>query len=114
MLTRFVTSKIAAGRWDEFEAAYKKALAERGEVPGLLMQWLCRDAADPDTGIDISLWETSAALTAYVGSPARQKVIAALTPFYVSQFTATHSDVRHLIRAFPKREPGDLDIYHTN
>ncbi len=114
MLARIVWGRIAPGKWGEYEAAYKKAIAARGSVAGLTVQWLCRDEADPDAGYDVSLWETKAALTAYVGSTERRDVAEALMPYYVNQFTATHCDVRYLFRSFPGAKVADPDIYHTN
>lgn len=114
MLARIVWGRIAPGQWDAYEVAYKKAIAERGSVAGLTVQWLCRDEADPDAGYDISLWETKAALTAYVASPERAAVAEALKPFFVNQFTATHCDVRYLFRSFPGAKVSDPDIFHTN
>jgi quinol monooxygenase YgiN len=114
MLARIVWGRISPGQWDAYEAAYRRAIETRGSVPGLSLQWLCRDEADRDAGFDISLWDSRAALTAYVASPARSQVAATLKPFYVNQFTATHCDVRHLFRSYPRPGAGDLDIYHTN
>lgn len=114
MLARIVWGRIAPGKWNEYEATYKKALSARGTVDGLTLQWLCRDEADENAGFDISLWESQAKLTAYIGSRQRKQVADALQPFFVNQYTVTHCDVRHMMRLFPKPQPGDLDVYHTN
>ena len=48
MQIHIVWGKILSGKLDEYEAAFKQALAERGPVKGLHNQWLVRDQSDPD------------------------------------------------------------------
>lgn len=76
------------------------------------MQWLARDQKDTDAGYSVSIWQSEAALKAYVSSPKHKAMTAPLVPFFVNQYTATHCDIRHMTRNMPP--PGDLDIYHTN
>ena len=64
MYMRIIWGRIAAGQWDGFEAAYKKATSLRGGVKGLKNQWLARDQADPDAGYSITLWESEEAMAA--------------------------------------------------
>ena len=47
MYMRIIWGRIAAGQWDGFEVAYKKATSLRGDVKGLKNQWLARDQGDP-------------------------------------------------------------------
>ena len=114
MFTRIVWGKILPGKWDEYEAAYKKAIKARGPVEGLQVQWLARDQRDPDAGYSVSVWDTQSAMTAYVGSKLHKEMTAPLTPFFVNQYTATHCDIKYFERAVRKWEPGDMEVYHTN
>ncbi|MFM1813318.1 MAG: hypothetical protein RLZ98_13 [Pseudomonadota bacterium] len=112
MFARIVWGKIQPGRWDDYEAAYKKSVESRGRVDGLVVQWLARDQNDKDAGYSVSVWESEAAMNAYVGSPTHKAMTEPLKPYFVNQYTATHCDIRHFARnALP---PGDADIYHTN
>src|SRR3954465_10362695 len=90
--------KILPDGWDAFEAAYKEALARRGEVRGLKDQWLLRDQNDPDAGYSISLWESEADMQTYWESPGRAEGMALLQPFFANQYTTTHCDVRMAAR----------------
>jgi heme-degrading monooxygenase HmoA len=114
MYARIVWGKIQPGKWSEYEAAYRNAISARGPTNGLVMQWLARDDRDPDAGYSISIWESKAALEAYVDSKQHQDMTAPLKPFFVNQYTSTHCDIRYLARNVPQATPGDLDIYHTN
>jgi heme-degrading monooxygenase HmoA len=98
MHMQVVWGRILAGRWDAFEAAYKEAIARRGEVKGLKDQWLLRDQNDPDAGYSISLWESEADMQAYWQSPKRAEGMALLQPFFANQYTTTHCEVRMAVR----------------
>ena len=112
MFTRIVWGKVAAGKWDDYEAAYKTAIEARGRVPGLVVQWLAQDQRDKDAGYSVSVWEDEAAMTAYVGSDMHKAMTGPLKPFFVNEYTSTHCEIKHFARNSPP--PGDLDIYHTN
>jgi len=94
MPMRIVWGKILSGQWDRFEAAYKEAMASRGEVKGLRSQWLVRDQADPDAGYSVTLWESDDAMRAFWDSPKRKQTTDPLQPFFVNQYTTTNCDVR--------------------
>jgi heme-degrading monooxygenase HmoA len=115
MHTRIVWGRILPGKWDEYEAAYKAAIAARGPVDGLLVQWLARDEKDSEAGYSVSVWQSKEAMTTYVGSKKHKDMTAPLMPFFVNQYTSTHCEIRHYARGVPQAIPGgDLDIYHTN
>ncbi len=97
MQMRIVWGKVLSGKWDEYEAAFKQALAERGAVKGLHNQWLVRDQSDPDAGFSISLFESDADMHAFWNSAAREKAMARLQSFYVNQYTVTHCDVKFAV-----------------
>jgi len=69
MCKRMVGGRIVPGRWDEFEAAVKAAMASRGELAGLRNHWLARDRGDPNAGYSITLCESEAAMR-LLGKPA--------------------------------------------
>ena len=50
MFMRIVWGKIRPGKWAEFEAAFKSAMAARGDLKGLKNHWLARDQDDPEAG----------------------------------------------------------------
>ncbi len=114
MYARIVWGKIVPGKWDAYEAAYQRAIEARGPVDGLLVQWLAQDQRDRDAGYSVSLWQSEAAMKAYVGSQPHKDMTAPLTGFFVNQYTATHCEIKHYARGVPQAMPGDLDIYHTN
>ena len=114
MFARIVWGKIMPGKWSDYENAYKDAIKARGPIKGLVVQWLAQDAKDKDAGYSIGVWESEAALKAYVGSEKHKAMTAPLKSFFVNQYTATHCDIRHMERAMSRPEPGDMDIYHTN
>ena len=49
MIMRITWGKLRAGCWQEYEQAYRTAVADK-EVPGLRGRWLARDVHDPDGG----------------------------------------------------------------
>ena len=99
MYMRIIWGRIAAGQWDGFETAYKKATLLRGDVKGLKNQWLARDQADPDAGYSITLWESEADMRAFWDSKKREEAMALLRPFFLNQFTVTQCEVRSGLHA---------------
>jgi len=59
MHMRIVWGRILPGQWDAFEAAFTEALETRGEVKGLINQWLLRDQNDPNAGYSVSEWKAT-------------------------------------------------------
>src|SRR3954469_24769347 len=98
MHMQVVWGRILPDRWSAFAAAYKEAIARRGEVRGLRDQWLLRAQNDPDAGYSISLWESEADMQAYWQSPGRAEGMALLQPFFANQYTITHCEVRMAVR----------------
>jgi heme-degrading monooxygenase HmoA len=82
MHMRIVWGKILPGRWDAFEAAFKKALEICGEPKGLKSQWLLRDQNDPDAGYSISHWESGEDMRAFWDSKKRSDAMAVIQPFF--------------------------------
>jgi len=94
MQMRIVWGKVLPGKWEEFEAAFKQAMAMRGEVKGLHNQWLVRDQSDPEAGFSVSLFESDEDMHAWWGSSMREQATALLQPFYANQYTVTNCDVK--------------------
>lgn len=97
MYMRIVWGKILPGKWNEFEAAFKTAMAMRGDVKGLVNHWLARDQNDGNAGYSVTIWQSEADMLAFWDSPRRKELMAPLEPFYVNQFTATHCEVRYAL-----------------
>lgn len=97
MYMRIVWGRISPGKWNEFEAAFKAAMAKRGAVKGLANHWLARDQNDANAGYSVTLWNTEADMLAFWDSPQRKEVMAPLEPYYVNQFTTTHCEVRYAL-----------------
>lgn len=97
MHMRIVWGKIIPGKWDEFETAFKAAMAVRGELKGLKNHWLARDQHDANAGYSITLWDTEANMKLFWDSKKRKEVMAPLEPFYVNQFTTTHCEVKYAL-----------------
>ncbi len=97
MYMRIVWGKILPGKWNEFEVAFKAAMAVRGEVKGLKDHWLARDQSDANAGYSITLWDTESDMRAFWESSIRKDVMAPLEPFYVNQFTTTHCEVTYAL-----------------
>ena len=57
MIMRITWGKLRAGCWQEYEQAYRAAVADKG-VPGLRGRWLAQDVQDPDGGFAVSLWDS--------------------------------------------------------
>ena len=114
MYARIMSGRILPGKWDEFEAVYRRVIAARGPIPGLLTQWLSRGDGDPDACFGVSIWETKAALDSYVASAAHAALTGPLAPYFAGPFSAVHSDIRHIDRNLAAQAKGDLEIYHTN
>lgn len=94
MYMRIIWGRIVPGQWDGFEAAFKKAIALRGDVKGLKDHWLARDQNEPDAGYSITLWDNEADMRAFWDSKKREEAMALLRPFFLNQFTVTHCEVR--------------------
>ena len=96
MFMRIIWGRLRPGQWDQYEAAYKNALRPGAQnIKGLQGRWLVRDVNDPDAGYSVSLWDSMEAIERYESSEFfRRKVLAALQPFFVGDFTTNHCEVR--------------------
>ena len=72
MFMRIVWGKILPGKWAEFEAAFKSAMAARGDLKGLKNHWLARDQEDPEAGYSITLWDLRIRYASVLGQPKAQ------------------------------------------
>lgn len=105
MFLRIISGKLKPGTWDEFEKAYRKAVADAGTIDGLRGRWLTRDLAEPDSGTTISLWSTESAMEAYENSDLLQKEInARLTPFFSGEYRTSKTAVK-----FAEGDPAPSD-----
>jgi len=96
MYLRIIHGKLKPGAWNDFEAAYMKAMAEAGAVHGLCGRWLTRDLDDPDAGTSISLWASVEDLDAYEKSELlKSRIQPRLTPFFSGDYRTTKSRVQH-------------------
>ena len=94
MFSRISWGKIQDGKWDEFEAAFKAAVAQAGAQPGLKGRMLLRDRNDPNAGFTISLWETAEDMQAYEDSETMKNlVLPAVEPFFTGEYTTTFVEV---------------------
>ena len=95
MRVRIIYGKLESGTWDQYEAAYKKAMESAGDIAGLRARWLTRDVDNPDAGYSISLWEDEASMLAYEGGDLlKTKILPTLAPFFSGEFTTTHCEMR--------------------
>lgn len=99
MYMRIVWGKILPGKWNEFETAFKTAMANRGDLGGLVNHWLAQDQADPNAGYSVTLWDSEASMQAFWNSQKRRDVMAPLEAFYVNQFTVTNCAVKYSLHA---------------
>lgn len=95
MFFRIAQGKIAHGKWEEFEMAYRQAVHAAGKQRGLSGRWLIRDMGDPDAYYGITKWESLETLKAYeIG--ASQDIMTAVSPFMATEFTMTYCEERYL------------------
>ncbi len=94
MFSRISWGKIQAGKWDEFEAAFKDAVAKAGDQPGLKGRMLFRDTNDPNAGFAISLWETEQDMQNYENSDTMKNIVLpAVEPFFTGEYNTTFVEV---------------------
>ena len=95
MIMRITWGKLRAGCWQEYEKAYRMAVADH-RVPGLWGRWLAQDVQDPDGGFAVSLWDSLEALQAYEQSAVfKQEIQPTLQPFFVGEYTTYRCDVKY-------------------
>ncbi len=95
MLLRIIRGKLKPGTWDEFENAYRTAIANAGPIEGLRGRWLVQDLDDPDSGSTISLWTTEEALQSYESSDLLKNTITVkLAPYFSGEYETRKCHVR--------------------
>jgi len=91
---RIISGKLKPGTWEQYEQAYREAVAEAGAIDGLMGRWLTRDTDDPDAGTTVSLWSTESAMKAYEQSDIlKNKINARLAPFFSGEFRTSTTKV---------------------
>jgi heme-degrading monooxygenase HmoA len=96
MIMRITWGKLQAGKWNEFERAYRDTvLTKANNVKGLRGRWLAQDAADKDTGFSVSVWDSLADIQAYEQSALYKEVVAPLQPFFVGEYKTYRCDVKY-------------------
>jgi heme-degrading monooxygenase HmoA len=93
MFMRMAWGRVEPGKWDEYEAAYRKGDAEAGRPDGLIAHRLMRDLDDPDIGYASLLWETSEAMEAYENSDNYRTRVAPIREFFKSAFVVNRLEV---------------------
>lgn len=80
-----------AENWPLIDEIYKA----RGhvETPGLLLRWVARDTADPESFFGLTLWSDLASIKTWDTSPDRERFVARLRPFLVGSFSASICEV---------------------
>src|ERR1700694_4674640 len=86
-VVRVSQGKLKRGTWNDFEAAFREAVAPPGAATGLLARSLARDLDDPDIGCSISIWESESAIREFEASPRAKMFREKLEPFYSGNFT---------------------------
>ena len=95
MMMRITWGKLRAGRWQEYEQAYRATVADTA-VPGLRGRWLAQDVQDPDGGFAVSVWDSLEAMQAYEQSAVfRQEIQPTLQPFFVGEYTTYRCAVKY-------------------
>ena len=95
MHIRITWGRVKPGRWDDYEAAYRKVVVEgEGEVPGLRGRMLMRDTADPESGGTLSLWESAATARDYEQGDLRAQVLPGLEEFFTGDFVTHVCELR--------------------
>jgi heme-degrading monooxygenase HmoA len=93
MYMRVAWGRVEPGKWDEYEAAYRKGAAEAGRPDGLVAHRLMRDVDDPDTGFTTLVWETREAMEAYENSTNYRTRLAPIQPFFPGAFVVNRLEV---------------------
>ncbi len=98
MIMRITWGKLRPGSWTDFEKTYRATVATKGrDIKGLRGRWLLQDAADPDTGFAVSLWEGTGDVQAYEQSNLyRQEFAPALQPFFAGDYKTYRCEVKYM------------------
>ena len=114
MFTRIVGGKKFFGKWPEFDAAFKAAVAHRGDVKGLVNHRPVQDEALQGSGCSITPWTLDTDLHTAGGSPLPNVAMGSLEPLCVNQdfdhagirIDARDGDARQGRRGGSRREAG--------
>lgn len=93
-IMRISRGTLKAGSWDDYEKAYRIAVERVGRIPGQLARTLVRDAAYPDKGYAISVWETQDVVDSYVNSELAKTIRPLLEPYFTGDYAFDICDIR--------------------
>jgi heme-degrading monooxygenase HmoA len=93
MYMRVAWGRVEPGKWDEYEAAYRKGAGEAGTPEGMVAHRLMRDIDDPDTGYTTLVFETREAMEAYENSTNKATRLAPIQPFFPAAFVVNRLEV---------------------
>jgi heme-degrading monooxygenase HmoA len=96
MHARITWGRVKPGHWEQFEAAYRRALVETGHPDGLRGRLLLRDTDERDSGGTVSLWNDEQALRSYEQGELRARVLPSLEEHFDGDFHTHCCEVRHL------------------
>ena len=95
MFARVAWGKVKPGSWEDYERLYREELVPASQnVKGLRFRELLRGTDDPNEGISLSLWESSADLEAYEQSDVYRQFNDRVRAFYAGEYWIKHFDVR--------------------
>ena len=95
-IMRLTGGRVKPGAWDQFEAAYRRGVAEVGHITGLKGRWLIRDINDPDAGTTVSIWDSLASLENYEKSQRAKVIIPILQPFFIGDYRVSINEVHYV------------------
>jgi len=95
MYARVHWGKIKPGLWDEYEKFYDQQVVKSTEsMKGFRGRRLLRSVENPEEGLSISLWETTADLESYVNSSERKDLGKAAERLYTGEYWVKHFEIR--------------------
>ncbi len=94
MVVRITWGRVKAGKWNQFEQAYRSA-TEGKKVKGLKSRWLCQDTKDRDGGFTITLWDSEQAMADYEKTETFQQVLKAVQPFFIDEYKSHTCDLKY-------------------
>jgi quinol monooxygenase YgiN len=93
MYMRISWGRVNPGQWDEYEQAFKQALADVGPVEGLRARTISRDLDDPDTGYSVSVWDSVEAMEAYETGVNVTDIVPKIKPFFGGAFVTNRLEI---------------------
>ena len=96
MHARISTVKVWPGTWTEYEIrAERRVIESKPHASGRLAVFMIRAIEDPDTGINISLWDSPESVVSYENSEwHRTRMLPALERYMPGEIPVGHGEVR--------------------